>query len=201
MDYFIKGIQVEETINEAKQLIDFQKVVRVSSKYKHVLHDDKKLNEKILRVFDSKNYSDRGVYKVNSKGKPEKIAGTPERCFIENGDINNKRISRKLDRDWYIDVANKRIIDFVGDGIEQISFIRVGYRYCERRTKNMKRLSDINGGKFEFDPLGLDKKINRRDNYFEKSLEELESLIDKMGIEYVKQGLRIKENFDKDVIR
>lgn len=43
MDYFIKGIQVEETINEAKQLIDFQKVVRVSSKYKHVLHDDKKL--------------------------------------------------------------------------------------------------------------------------------------------------------------
>jgi hypothetical protein len=123
MNYFIKGIPVEETINNVNKLIDFQKVVKVSSKYQYALHGDKKLNEKILRVFASKNYSDQGVYKVNSKGKPEKIAGTPERCFIENGDINNKRISRKLDRDWYIDVAKKRIIDFVGDGIEQISFI------------------------------------------------------------------------------
>ncbi len=121
MDYFIKGIPVEETINNASKLIDFQKVVKVSSKYQYALHGDKKLNEKILRVFASKNYSDKGVYKVNSKGKPEKIAGTPERCFIDNRDINNKRISRKLDRDWYIDVAKKRIIDFVGDGIEQLS--------------------------------------------------------------------------------
>jgi len=121
MDYFIKGIPVEETINNANKLIDFQKVVKVSSKYQYALHGDKKLNEKILRVFASKNYSDKGVYKINSKGKPEKIAGTPERCFIDNRDINNKRISRKLDRDWYIDVAKKRIIDFVGDGIEQLS--------------------------------------------------------------------------------
>lgn len=120
MEYFINGVPVEVTINEAKYLIDFQKVVKVSSKYKYALHGDKKLNEKILRVFASKNYSDKGVYKINSKGKPEKIAGTPEHCFIENGDVNGKRISRKLDRSWYIDVAKKRIVDFVGDGIEQM---------------------------------------------------------------------------------
>ena len=120
MEYFINGVPVEVTINEAKYLIDFQKVVKVSSKYKYALHGDKKLNEKILRVFASKNYSDKGVYKINSKGKPEKIAGTPEQCFIENGDVNGKRISRKLDRSWYIDVAKKRIVDFVGDGIEQM---------------------------------------------------------------------------------
>lgn len=120
MEYFINGVPVEVTINEAKYLIDFQKVVKVSSKYKYALHGDKKLNEKILRVFASKNYSDKGVYKINSKGKPEKIAGTPEHCFIENGDVNGKRISRKLDRSWYIDVAKKRIVDFVGDEIEQM---------------------------------------------------------------------------------
>lgn len=120
MEYFINGVPVEVTINEAKYLIDFQKVVKVSSKYKYALHGDKKLNEKILRVFASKNYSDKGVYKINSKGKSEKIAGTPEHCFIENGDVNGKRISRKLDRSWYIDVAKKRIVDFVGDGIEQM---------------------------------------------------------------------------------
>lgn len=121
MEYFINGIPVDVTINEAKQLIDFQKVVKVSSKYRYALHGEIKLNEKILRVFASKNYSDTGVYKINSKGKPEKIAGTPEHCFIDNGDINNKRLSRKLDKSWYIDVAKKRIVDFVGDGIEQMS--------------------------------------------------------------------------------
>jgi len=65
----------------------------------------------------------------------------------------------------------------------------------------MKKLSNIGGGEFEFDPFGLDKKINKREKYFEKSLEDLENLIDKLGTEYVKQGLGIKENFEKDVIK
>lgn len=65
----------------------------------------------------------------------------------------------------------------------------------------MKKLSNIGGGEFEFDPFGLDKKINKREKYFEESLESLEELIDKLGTEYVKQGLGIKENFEKDIIR
>lgn len=65
----------------------------------------------------------------------------------------------------------------------------------------MKKLSNVGGGEFEFDPFGLDKKINKREKYFEKSLEELENLMDKLGAEYVKEGLGIKENFEKDVIR
>ncbi|WP_346888321.1 hypothetical protein [Clostridium sp. UBA1056] len=65
----------------------------------------------------------------------------------------------------------------------------------------MKKLSNMGGGEFEFNPLGLDKKINKREKYFEKSLEDLENLIDKLGTEYVKEELGIKENFEKDVIR
>lgn len=45
------------------------------------------------------------------------------------------------------------------------------------------------------------KKLSKREKYFEKSLEDLESLMDKLGTEYVKQGLGIKENFEKDVIK
>lgn len=65
----------------------------------------------------------------------------------------------------------------------------------------MKKLSNMGGGEFEFDPFGLDKKINKREKYFEESLEELESLINKLGTEYVKQRLGTRENFEKDVIR
>lgn len=43
----------------------------------------------------------------------EKIANTPERCFIDNSDINNKKVQRKLDKSWYVDMAWKRINDFI----------------------------------------------------------------------------------------
>lgn len=121
MDYFIKGTPVEETINNCNELIQFQKIIKASSKYKYLLHGKEKINEKISRVFASKYMSDPGIYKVKST-KPEKVAGTPERCFIENSDINGKRIPRRLDKEWYIEVAKKRIEDFVGNGIEQIGF-------------------------------------------------------------------------------
>lgn len=123
MDYFIKGVSVEDTINNAKHLIDFQKIIKASSKYKYLLHGNEKINEKISRVFASKYYNNPGIFKVKSNNRIEKVAGTPERCFIDNSDINDKRIPRRLDKQWYIDVANKRIEDFIGNGIEQLSLI------------------------------------------------------------------------------
>lgn len=114
-DYFVKNIPVETTINSCNDLIEFQKIVKVSGKYKHALHGDKILKEKILRVFASRSKVDKGVYKVhNNKDTPDKIANTPERCFIENGDLNGVKVPRKLDKQYYINLANKRISDFIG---------------------------------------------------------------------------------------
>lgn len=116
MKYFIDNVSVEETINNCDELIEFQKVVKVSSKYLYALHGEKILNEKILRVFASRSRKDLGVYKLK-KGKEtkDKIGGTPERCFIDNSDIKGMNVPRKLDRQWYIDAAKKRIKDFVGE--------------------------------------------------------------------------------------
>lgn len=116
MEYFISGIAVEETINNCNDLIEFQKVVKVSSKYKCSLYGDQVLNENILRVFASRSRRDPGVYKLKKdKDTKDKIGGTPERCFIENGDIKGIKVPRKLDKQWYIDTAKKRIKDFVGE--------------------------------------------------------------------------------------
>lgn len=115
-DYFVKGIPVEDTINSCNELIEFQKIVKVSGKYKYALHGDKKLDERVLRVFASKSRKDNGVFKVHiNKNKPDKIGNTPERCFIENGDINGVKATRRLDKQYYIDIANKRIRDFIGE--------------------------------------------------------------------------------------
>ncbi len=117
VDYFIHGTDPEVTINQCNNLKEFQKVVKVSNKYLYALHGDKKLPEKVLRVFASRARGDAGVYKVkevDGEHRIEKIANTPERCFIENGDIRNMEIPRRLDRKWYVETAWKRIHEFTG---------------------------------------------------------------------------------------
>ena len=116
VDYFIKGIEPEDTILKCNDLKMFQNVVKISSKYMYALYGNTKLKEKCLRVFASKDENDKGVFKLKQEGKnPEKIAGTPFHCFINNEDINiHNRIPRKLDKNWYVELAKKRINDFKG---------------------------------------------------------------------------------------
>lgn len=114
VQYFIKGTPVEETILGCKDLIEFQKVVKVSYKYLYAMHGEKRLNEKVLRVFAS-THNEPGVFKVKEGERVEKIGGTPESCYIVNENIINKRIGKRLDRQWYINLAKKRIQDFLGD--------------------------------------------------------------------------------------
>lgn len=113
IEYFTKNIPVEETINNCNQLREFQKIVKVSNKYKYALHGEEKLPEKVLRVFASKNEDAEGVFKVKNEERIEKIANTPEKCFIDNDDVKIKEIPSYLDKEYYISVAKKRIDDFL----------------------------------------------------------------------------------------
>jgi hypothetical protein len=112
--YFIDGVPVETTIGGCSDLMMFQRVVKLSHKYSHALYGNKALREKCLRVFASRNEEDTGIYKVKENGRIEKIANTPEGCFIVNDNVKDRRIPRRLDREWYIRLAKKRIEDFVG---------------------------------------------------------------------------------------
>ncbi|MCZ0075438.1 hypothetical protein OZL92_17245 [Bacillus sonorensis] len=113
IEYFTKNIPVEETINNCNQLREFQKIVKVSNKYKYAFHGEEKLPEKVLRVFASKNEDAEGVFKVKNEERIEKIANTPEKCFIDNDDVKIKEIPSYLDKEYYISVAKKRIDDFL----------------------------------------------------------------------------------------
>ena len=109
-EYYINGISVEETINNCNDLIEFQKVYKITSNYKYAIHNNKPLANKVNRVFASKDENDTAIYKLKKdKENADLFAGTPEHCFIDNGDIRNKTIPDNLDKQWYIDLANKRI--------------------------------------------------------------------------------------------
>lgn len=115
-NYFLKNIPVEKTINECDELHQFQKVVKVSSKYAAAYHGNNKLDEKTIRVFASRSRADGGIFKRKTGGNLEKVGNTPKKCFIDNTNIKNKKVPRKLNRNWYIEVSKKRINDIIGVG-------------------------------------------------------------------------------------
>jgi len=113
VDYMVKGIPVEKTILECNDLIEFQMIAKTSNKYTHIEHGGKKLKEKCVRIFASKDLSDGGVVKISaSTGRPNKISNSPEHCFIWNDEVLGVKCPDKLDKHWYVTLAKARLEDF-----------------------------------------------------------------------------------------
>lgn len=124
-EYMINGTPVEETINNASDLIDFQKIVKLSGKYDYVYHNGKEYHNKCYRVFASTYNQDGIIYKVKLRNKEvqaglfvpdtpklDKFANTPDRAVLENGDISGAKVPPKLDKNWYIRLACERLKQF-----------------------------------------------------------------------------------------
>lgn len=132
VEFFSKGTPVEKTINECDELIQFQKVVKLSNAYKWVEHEHctprvvttgvrvkkthyeydqtDRYTYKSYRVFASKDMKDGRILKCGGKrGKPEKFANTPDHCFIENGDVNGVKCPDRLDKQYYINLTKTRL--------------------------------------------------------------------------------------------
>lgn len=115
VEFMLHAIPIEQTITSCNELKEFQLVKKISSKYKCILYGGVPLNEKCVRVFASKNVSDLGLQKVHAEtGRKAKLEGTPEHCFIVNGNVNEQKCSdyADLNKRWYIDLARKRLEDF-----------------------------------------------------------------------------------------
>lgn len=113
VDYMIKGIPVERTIRECDDLREFQLVSKISNKYTHILYGNEPIKEKCVRVFASKIASDPGVKKVHATRKTAaKLTNSPEHCFIWNESVNGVSVPDKLDKEWYVNFAKKRLGDF-----------------------------------------------------------------------------------------
>lgn len=109
------GVPVEATINGCNDLKEFQKIVKVSSKYAYGTHNGKKLTDKVFRVFASNNPSDGYIGKCKTDGaKAEKFANTPDSCFIENDLVNGVKVDKRLNKQWYIDLAKRRLFEKFG---------------------------------------------------------------------------------------
>lgn len=116
VDYFIKGTPVEYTINQATSILDFQMIAKRGRTYdKTVQEINGELVEvqRINRVYATTDPSLGTIYKVKeSENRKDKIANLPDHCLIDNA---NEATLDDIDKTFYIDMAKKRIADFIGD--------------------------------------------------------------------------------------
>lgn len=121
VDYFTKKIPVSDTINNCKDLQQFQKIYKLTSKYLYAMHNQKALKEKVFRVFASTSPFDTALYKVKRKTNKnggeyvadEKFINCPTNCFIKNdavAGVNTDTVP--IDKEWYIALAEKRLEDY-----------------------------------------------------------------------------------------
>lgn len=108
VDYMLKGVPVEDTINGCNDLIQFQKICKLTSKFDRVQHNGNTYTNKCYRIFASTRDYDGTVYKYKQE-QSFKFANTSEHSFIENSDITGAKCPRYLDKNWYINLTNKRL--------------------------------------------------------------------------------------------
>lgn len=115
IEYFTKGIPLEETINNCNDLLSFQIIAHASSKYSHVYHyvNGEKIEvQKTNRVYAAHDKNYGTLVKVHKeRGNDNKISGLPDNCIIDN---NNILTINDIDKSWYIKLAQKYVNDYLG---------------------------------------------------------------------------------------
>lgn len=114
-EYLVKGTPVEETINACDDIFQFQIIAKAGAKYKEAYHlvDGQEIPiQKVNRVYATKDPRYGKLYKVKAEDDSEaKIESLPEHCIIDN---DNELTIQDVDKTFYIEMAQKRVNDFLG---------------------------------------------------------------------------------------
>lgn len=115
MDYFVHGTSPEETINGCDDIFAFQLIAKAGAKYReaYYLVDGEKVPvQKVNRVYATSDERYGKLYKVKAEDDATaKIEMLPEHCIIDN---DNHLTIDAVDKTFYIEMARKRINDFMG---------------------------------------------------------------------------------------
>ena len=119
VDYFVNHIKPEKTINDCTDILEFQIIAKTGGTYDGTCWEcnGKKIEvQKVNRVYASNNKNYGTLYKIKkaTETKPEridKIANLPDNCVIDN---ENSLSINDIDKQFYIDLAYKRIKDYIG---------------------------------------------------------------------------------------
>jgi hypothetical protein len=115
VEYFVHGTPPEDTINACDDIFQFQIIAKAGAKYREAYHmvDGQKVPvQKVNRVYATQDPRYGKLFKVKAENDSEaKIEMLPEHCIIDN---DNHLTIADVDKQFYIDMAKKRINDFMG---------------------------------------------------------------------------------------
>ena len=115
IEYFVHGTPVEDTINGSTNIFDFQLIAKAGAKYREAYHivDGKQVPvQKVNRVYATADERYGKLFKVKAEtDATAKIEMLPDHCIIDN---DNHLSIDDVDRTFYIEMAKKRINDFMG---------------------------------------------------------------------------------------
>ena len=114
-EYFVNDTPVEDTINACDDIFQFQIIAKAGAKYKeayHLVDGEQVPIQKVNRVYATTDTRYGKLYKVKAENDATaKIEMLPEHCIIDN---DNQITMDEVDKTFYIDMAKKRINDFMG---------------------------------------------------------------------------------------
>ena len=114
-EYFVNGTPVEETINGCNDIFQFQLIAKAGAKYReayHLVDGEQVPVQKVNRVYATKDERYGKLFKVKAENDATaKIEMLPEHCVIDN---DNQLSIDDVDKTFYIEMAKKRINDFLG---------------------------------------------------------------------------------------
>jgi hypothetical protein len=115
VEYFVHGTPPEDTINACDDIFQFQMIAKAGAKYREAYHmvDGEKIPvQKVNRIYATADLRYGKLFKVKAENDSEaKIEMLPEHCIIDN---DNHLTIADVDKQFYIDMAKKRINDFMG---------------------------------------------------------------------------------------
>ena len=114
-EYFVHGTPVEDIINGCDDIFQFQLIAKAGAKYREAYHlvDGEQIPvQKVNRVYATKDERYGKLFKVKAENDATaKIEMLPEHCIIDN---DNQLTIDDVDKTFYIEMAKKRINDFLG---------------------------------------------------------------------------------------
>lgn len=114
VEYFVNGVDPTDYISKESDMMRFMTTYKLSGKYDGAMHNGEVLTDKVYRVFASRCNDDGIVYKFKTNKNPEKFASCPEHAKIVNTNIQGMEVPDWLDKQFYIDMAWRRINSFIG---------------------------------------------------------------------------------------
>jgi hypothetical protein len=115
VEYFVHDTPPEDTINACDDIFQFQMIAKAGAKYReayHIVDGEKVPVQKVNRIYATEHPRYGKLFKVKAENDSEaKIEMLPEHCIIDN---DNHLTIADVDKQFYIDMAKKRINDFMG---------------------------------------------------------------------------------------